>query len=215
MTKNSSNIGQINLAKINEQKKYFLAIKRIFDICISLLLLIIIGPLFVVIAIIIRLESAGPIIYAQKRVGLLGGIFTLYKFRSMHYDAEKNGAVWASINDERITKCGRFMRKLRMDELPQLWNILKNDMSFIGPRPERVEFVNELKNNIENYNARHCVKPGLTGLAQVCYPYAASEEDARNKLKYDLYYINNMSLWLEVKILFKTVGVVLFPKGVR
>ncbi len=189
--------------------------KRVFDICIALFLLIISSPLLVLAAIVIRLDSSGPVIYAQKRVGLHGSIFTLYKFRSMHHDAEKNGAVWAKVNDERVTKCGKYMRKLRIDELPQLWNILKSDMSLIGPRPERVEFVQELEKSIQGYGLRHSVKPGLTGLAQVCYPYAASEEDAKNKLEYDLYYINNMSLSLELKILFKTVGVILFPSGVR
>ncbi len=196
-------------------KKQYLSIKRIFDICIALFLFIITSPLLILSALLIYFESDGSIIYAQKRVGLNGKIFTLYKFRSMYQGAEKNGAVWARVDDERITKYGKYMRKLRIDELPQLWNILKNDMSFIGPRPERVEFVQKLEKNIENYTLRHTIKPGLSGLAQVYYPYAASEEDARKKLEYDLDYIKNMSISLDLKILFRTILVVLFHSGAR
>ena len=166
-------------------------------------------------ALIVRLESPGPVIYRQDRVGLFEKEFTVYKFRSMRSDAEKDGAVWASANDARVTRFGRFIRKVRIDELPQIWNILKGDMSFIGPRPERMAFVRKLKESIPCYSLRHTVKPGLTGWAQVCYPYGASEEDARRKLEYDLYYIKNMSLLLDISIIFKTVGVVLFPKGAR
>ncbi len=197
------------------QKQSYLYIKRIFDVCMAFCLLIISFPFFILASILIYAESRGPIIYSQKRIGLGGRIFILYKFRSMYNDADKQGAVWAKVNDHRITKCGRCMRKLRLDELPQLWNILKNDMSFIGPRPEQVDFVHELEKTIANYTLRHSVKPGLTGLAQVSYPYAASEEDARHKLEYDLYYINNMSALLELKILFKTVRVILFSQGAR
>ena len=166
-------------------------------------------------AIVVRLESPGPVIYKQDRVGLFEKEFTVYKFRSMRADAEKNGAVWASAQDARVTKFGKFIRKVRIDELPQIWNILKGDMSFIGPRPERMAFVRQLKETIPYYSLRHTVKPGLTGWAQVCYPYGASEEDARRKLEYDLYYIKNMSILLDINIIFKTVGVVLFPKGAR
>lgn len=190
-------------------------LKRAVDVFCSLILLIPAAPIMLITAIIIRLESPGPVIYRQDRVGLYEKEFTLYKFRSMRSDAEKNGAVWAKANDARVTKFGRFIRKVRIDELPQIWNILKGDMSFIGPRPERMTFVQKLKQDIPYYSMRHTVKPGLTGWAQVCYPYGANEEDARFKLEYDLYYIKNMSLLLDIHIIFKTIGVVLFPKGAR
>ena len=190
-------------------------LKRALDVLISLVLLIPATPIMLLTALIIRLESPGAVIYRQERVGLFEKEFTVYKFRSMRADAEKNGAVWASVNDTRVTRFGRFIRKVRIDELPQIWNILKGDMSFIGPRPERMAFVQKLKQTIPYYGLRHTVKPGLTGWAQVCYPYGASEEDARRKLEYDLYYIKNMSLLLDINIIFKTIGVVLFPKGAR
>ena len=190
-------------------------LKRALDMLISLLLLIPATPIMLLTALIVRLESPGPVIYKQDRVGLFEKEFTVYKFRSMRADAEKNGAVWASAGDARVTRFGRFIRKVRIDELPQIWNILKGDMSFIGPRPERMAFVQKLKETIPYYSLRHTIKPGLTGWAQVCYPYGASEEDARRKLEYDLYYIKNMSLLLDINIVFKTIGVVLFPKGAR
>ena len=190
-------------------------LKRALDVLILLLLLIPATPIMLITAIIVRLESPGPVIYKQDRVGLFEKEFTVYKFRSMRADAEKNGAVWASAHDARVTKFGKFIRKVRIDELPQIWNILKGDMSFIGPRPERMAFVTKLKETIPYYSLRHTVKPGLTGWAQVCYPYGASEDDARRKLEYDLYYIKNMSILLDINIVFKTVGVVLFPKGAR
>ena len=190
-------------------------LKRALDVLISLLLLIPAAPIMLITAIVVRLESPGPVIYTQDRVGLFEKEFTVYKFRSMRADAEKNGAVWASAQDARVTRFGKFIRKVRIDELPQIWNILKGDMSFIGPRPERMAFVTKLKETIPYYSLRHTVKPGLTGWAQVCYPYGASEEDARRKLEYDLYYIKNMSILLDINIVFKTVGVVLFPKGAR
>lgn len=190
-------------------------LKRALDMLISLLLLIPATPIMLLTALIVRLESPGPVIYKQDRVGLFEKEFTVYKFRSMRADAEKDGAVWASAGDARVTRFGRFIRKVRIDELPQIWNILKGDMSFIGPRPERMAFVQKLKETIPYYSLRHTIKPGLTGWAQVCYPYGASEEDARRKLEYDLYYIKNMSLLLDINIVFKTIGVVLFPKGAR
>lgn len=190
-------------------------LKRALDVLISLLLLIPATPIMLLTALIVRLESPGPVIYKQDRVGLFEKEFTVYKFRSMRADAEKDGAVWASAQDSRVTFFGRFIRKVRIDELPQIWNILKGDMSFIGPRPERMAFVQKLKETIPYYSLRHTVKPGLTGWAQVCYPYGASEEDARRKLEYDLYYIKNMSILLDINIIFKTIGVVLFPKGAR
>lgn len=190
-------------------------LKRAMDVMISAALLVLTFPIMLLAALIVRLESPGPVIYKQDRVGLREKEFTVYKFRSMRQDAEKNGAVWAAENDSRVTRFGKFMRKTRIDELPQLWNVLKGDMSFIGPRPERMAFVSELKKKIPYYSLRHTVKPGLTGWAQVCYPYGASEDDSRSKLEYDLYYIKNMSLLLDIRILFKTIGVVLFPKGAR
>ena len=190
-------------------------LKRALDVMISLLLLIPAAPVMLITALLIRLESPGPVIYTQSRVGLFEKEFTVYKFRSMRTDAEKNGAVWARAHDDRVTRVGRVIRKVRIDELPQIWNILKGDMSFIGPRPERMTFVRQLKETIPYYGMRHMVKPGLTGWAQVCYPYGASEDDARRKLEYDLYYIKNMSILLDIHIIFKTVGVVLFPKGAR
>lgn len=190
-------------------------LKRALDVMLSLSLLIPGLPVMLLAALIVRLESPGPVIYRQERVGLHEKEFTVYKFRSMRQDAEKNGAVWAAKNDARVTRFGKIMRKTRIDELPQLWNVLKGDMSFIGPRPERMEFVRELKKTIPYYSMRHTVKPGLTGWAQVSYPYGASEEDARKKLEYDLYYIKNLSLLLDLRILFKTLGVVLFPSGAR
>lgn len=190
-------------------------LKRASDVLLSLGLLVLASPVMLLAALAIRLESQGPVIYRQDRVGLHENEFTVYKFRSMRQDAEKNGAVWASVNDSRVTRVGRFMRKTRIDELPQLFNVLKGDMSFIGPRPERMAFVRELKKTIPYYSLRHTVKPGLTGWAQVSYPYGATEEDARRKLEYDLYYIKNMSLLLDLHIIFKTIGVVLFPRGAR
>lgn len=190
-------------------------LKRALDVLLSLGLLIAASPIMLLAALFVRLESKGPVIYRQDRVGLHEKEFTLYKFRSMRQDAEKNGAVWAAQNDNRVTRFGRLMRKTRIDELPQLWNVLKGDMSFIGPRPERMQFVSQLKKIIPYYGMRHTVKPGLTGWAQVSYPYGASEEDARRKLEYDLYYIKNLSILLDLRILLKTLGVVLFPAGAR
>lgn len=190
-------------------------LKRALDVLISLSLLLLTLPLTLLTALLVRLESPGPVIYRQDRVGLHEKEFTVYKFRSMCSDAEKNGAVWAAQNDARVTRVGKIIRKTRIDELPQLWNVLKGDMSFIGPRPERMPFVRELKKTIPYYGLRHTVKPGLTGWAQVCYPYGASEDDARRKLEYDLYYIKNMSILLDINIIFKTIGVVLFPRGAR
>lgn len=190
-------------------------LKRAVDVIISLALFLLAAPVMLITALAIRLESPGPVIYRQDRVGLFDKEFTVFKFRSMRNDAEKNGAVWAREHDARVTRVGRFIRKVRIDELPQLWNVLKGDMSFIGPRPERMTFVRKLREDIPYYSLRHTVKPGLTGWAQVCYPYGASEEDSIHKLEYDLYYIKNMSLLLDITIILKTIGVVLFPKGAR
>lgn len=188
-------------------------IKRIFDIGMSIVIGICTAPIMLIAAIIVRLESPGPIIYSQARVGENEKEFMVYKFRSMRQDAEKDGAKWAQENDPRVTKFGNFMRKTRIDELPQLLNVIRGDMSFIGPRPERMVFIKELEKQIPYYGLRHMVKPGLTGWAQVMYPYGSTVEDAKCKLEYDLYYIKCYSLTLDVIILFKTLKTVVFGKG--
>jgi len=189
--------------------------KRLFDIVASLLILIIASPIMIVTAFFIWLSSFGrdPILYRQVRLGLCDAPFNVLKFRSMTTDAEKNGAQFAQKNDSRVTRIGAFIRKTRIDELPQIINVLKGDMSFIGPRPERPQFVLGFEKNIPHYSLRHTVKPGITGWAQICYPYGETEEDTRNKLQYDLYYIKNYSLFLDMTIMFQTVQVVLFGKG--
>ena len=189
--------------------------KRVLDLCAAFILLVCTSPIMLLAALAVRFESPGPVIYSQRRVGLFGKTFTVFKFRSMRNDAEKNGAVWATKSDPRVTKVGKFIRKTRIDELPQLWNVLKGEMSLIGPRPERPEFVEELEKEIPFYSLRHAVKPGVTAWAQVCYPYGSSVDDSRRKLEYDLYYAKNMSLLLDIKIVLKTIGVILFPKGAR
>ena len=188
-------------------------IKRIFDMTMAFIIGILTLPIMGIAAIIVKLESPGPIIYSQDRVGENGKEFKVHKFRSMRNDAEKDGAKWAQVNDPRVTKFGNFMRKTRIDELPQLVNVLKGQMSFIGPRPERMVFIKELEKEIPYYNLRHMVKPGLTGWAQVMYPYGASVEDARRKLEYDLYYIKHHSLYLDMMIMFMTFKTVVFGKG--
>jgi lipopolysaccharide/colanic/teichoic acid biosynthesis glycosyltransferase len=166
-------------------------------------------------ALAIKLDSPGPVLYRQERAGLRDRRFTLCKFRSMRVDAERLGPVWASQHDPRITRVGSFIRKVRIDELPQLINVLRGEMSLVGPRPERPHFVAQLASSIPYYSCRSLVKPGLTGWAQVNYPYGASIEDARMKLSYDLYYVKHRSLLLDVLILFSTVRVVLFQEGAR
>ncbi|MEM9253864.1 MAG: TIGR03013 family XrtA/PEP-CTERM system glycosyltransferase [Pseudomonadota bacterium] len=192
--------------------------KRCFDILASFALLMGTWPIMVVTAVAIWLEDGfkAPIFFSQERVGLNGKAINVLKFRSMRVDAESDGkAVWATENDSRITKVGSFIRRTRIDELPQIFNVLAGDMAFIGPRPERPEFVKELAERIPYYNSRHAVKPGITGWAQLCYPYGASEEDARQKLQFDLYYVKNQSLFLDFMITLSTVEVVLFGKGAR
>lgn len=189
--------------------------KRLFDILLSLILAVLSAPVMAVAAIIIKLESPGPVLYMQERVGKARRVFPVLKFRSMVEDAEKDGAVWAATNDSRVTRFGSFMRKSRIDELPQLFNVLKGEMSLVGPRPERPVFVERLKESIPFYDIRHDVRPGVTGWAQVCYPYGASEEDALRKLEYDLYYIKHMSVPLDLLVIFRTVKTVLFAKGGR
>lgn len=187
--------------------------KRCVDLVLSVIGLAISLPFFPLVALAIKLESPGPLFFKQVRVGSGEKPFVLYKFRSMCQDAERDGAVWAVKNDARVTRVGRFLRNSRIDELPQLYNVLKGDMSFIGPRPERPEFVENLKKDIYYYSKRHSIKPGLTGWAQVRYPYGATVEDAIEKLRYDLYYIKNLSFFLDTQIIFETVKVVLFGRG--
>lgn len=190
-------------------------LKRAIDIMAALMVFLISLPVFLITALIIKLESPGEIFYRQERVGENGKYFNIIKFRSMVTDAEKNGPVWAAANDSRVTKFGRFIRKSRIDELPQLINVLKGDMSFVGPRPERPVFVKELEEKIPFYSNRHVVKPGITGWAQIYYPYGASVEDALRKLEYDLYYIKNFSIAMDLLTIFQTMKVVLFHKGAR
>ncbi|MBA3766782.1 MAG: TIGR03013 family PEP-CTERM/XrtA system glycosyltransferase, partial [Acidobacteria bacterium] len=172
-------------------------------------------PLAIVTALLIKLDSRGPVLYRQERVGMNGQPFTLMKFRSMRTDAEKDGPIWASQTDDRTTRVGRIIRVIRIDEIPQFWNILKGEMSFVGPRPERPHFVRQLAEEIPYYEQRHLIAPGLTGWAQIKYPYGASIEDARQKLQYDLYYIKNQSLALDATILFETIKTILFGRGGR
>ena len=189
-------------------------LKRTIDLALSLVIGVVALPFMALTAIAIALESGRPILYCQERVGENGKTFTLCKFRSMRTDAEKGGTpVWAKDGDDRITGVGRFIRKTRLDELPQIWNVLRGDMSFVGPRPERPFFVAELSKAIPFYQQRHAVKPGLTGWAQVKYRYGSSLEDAMEKLRYDLYYIKHLSIFFDLTIVFDTVKVVLFGKG--
>jgi exopolysaccharide biosynthesis polyprenyl glycosylphosphotransferase len=191
------------------------AVQRVTDIVLSLILLVATLPLMLVTALLVRLDSPGPVLYRQERVGLHGRPFTLLKFRSMRTDAEARGPVWAARRDPRVTRVGQFIRLTRIDELPQLLNVLRGEMSFIGPRPERPHFVEQLERVLPFYRDRALVKPGLTGWAQVNYPYGASVEDARAKLSYDLYYVKHRSLLLDLMILIATVRVVLFQRGAR
>src|SRR5687768_12450080 len=170
-------------------------------------------PIVLFTAILIKLDSQGPIFYRQERVGENGRPFTLLKFRSMRVDAEEAGPVWASKDDERVTRMGRIIRKIRVDEIPQFWNILRGEMNFVGPRPERPHFVSQLASEIPYYEQRHLIPPGLTGWAQIKYPYGASIEDARQKLQYDLFYVKNQSLILDAIILFETIKIILFGRG--
>ncbi len=192
------------------------AVKRLLDLVVSAVFALFLGPLMLVVALMVKIDSPGPVFYAQERVGRQGRVFTLYKFRSMRQDAEKNGiSQWAATDDPRITRIGSFLRKTRIDEIPQVLNVLRGDMSFIGPRPERPFFVESLSKEIRYYNERARVRPGITGWAQINYPYGASVEDAKEKLSYDFYYIKNYSLMLDLLVLMATVQVIFFPKGVR
>ena len=189
--------------------------KRLFDVAASLLLLALTAPVIVVFAILVKLDSKGPAFFRQKRVGLFGQSFDVIKLRSMRTDAEINGAQYATKNDPRVTRIGNFIRKVRIDELPQAWSVLLGQMSFVGPRPERPEFVEGLEDKLTYYAERHMVKPGITGWAQVNYPYGASMEDSRHKLEYDLYYVKNYTLFLDILIILQTLRVVLWHEGAR
>ena len=190
--------------------------KRVFDIFMSLLLLLFVLPFSPFIIYLVKYRSPGPVIYSQQRVGEFNENFTIYKFRTMVPNAESmTGASFAQEDDPRISHFGRMLRKTRIDELPQLWNVLKGDMSFVGPRPERPEFVKQICEATPYYLERHAVKPGITGWAQVMFPYGSSLGDSIEKLRYDLYYINHLSIFLEIMIIFRTIKVVLFRKGGR
>ena len=218
--------GQIDAAKIAPEWLAFSTgfvsnhphriLKRTVDLAISATFLLIMLPLCLLVAIAIKLDSPGPIFYRQERVGLNGGVFQLWKFRSMRADAERDGTPrWASTVDDRVTRVGRFIRLVRIDEIPQVINVLSGDMSFIGPRPERPFFVEQLRELLPNYDLRHRVRPGITGWAQVNYPYGASIEDASRKLAYDLFYLKKNDVLLDLAILMQTVRVVLFAQGAR
>ena len=191
-------------------------VKRVFDIAAASILLLLSFPLMLLVAILIVFEDGFPVFYRQERVGLDGRLFKVVKFRSMRQDAESDGRPrWATADDDRVTRVGRWIRRLRIDELPQLWSVLTGDMSLVGPRPERPYFVDQLTRDIPFYAVRHSVKPGVTGWAQVSYHYGATVDDSIQKLQYDLYYVKNHTLFLDIVILFQTVGVVLTGKGAR
>ncbi len=196
----------------SKNNPWYIITKRIIDILFSIILSLISLIFLPIIFLAIKLESKGPLIYKQKRMGINGKIYTIYKLRSMIQNAEKGKAIWAKKNDTRITKVGKFIRNTRIDEIPQLWNILKGDMSFVGPRPERPKLIKKLKNEIPFYNERHLVKSGLTGWAQINFPYGSSIEDSKEKLQYDLFYIKNQSLALDISIILKTINIVFNKK---
>jgi exopolysaccharide biosynthesis polyprenyl glycosylphosphotransferase len=191
-------------------------VKRVFDLVVAMALLVLTLPITAITALLIAIESGAPVIYRQDRIGHHGKTFTVLKFRSMRKDAEKDGQPeWAQTDDARVTALGRFLRHSRIDELPQLINVLKGDMSFVGPRPERPVFVKLLTEQIPFYAVRHSVKPGITGWAQVRYSYGATVEQSMRKLEYDLYYVKNHTIFLDLLILLETVRVVLFGEGAR
>ncbi len=208
----ASDLAYADELTISPWRRFF---KRGFDLAVASVLLLLAAPAMAVVALLVKLDSKGPVFYRQERVGLDGKSYFLWKFRSMRTDAEKDGAVWAKTNDDRVTRVGRFIRKTRVDEIPQVFNVLSGEMSFVGPRPERPVFVEQLKGAIPFYGLREAVKPGITGWAQIRYPYGASVEDARNKLEFDLYYVKNGSLFLDVAIIFHTVRHVILGRGAR
>jgi exopolysaccharide biosynthesis polyprenyl glycosylphosphotransferase len=186
-----------------------------FDVTASAVLLLLTLPVIVLFALLVKIDSRGPAFFRQTRVGLYGESFDVIKLRSMRTDAEAAGAQWAKKDDPRVTRIGKFIRKVRIDELPQAWSVLKGEMSFVGPRPERPEFVADLEDQLPYYAERHMVKPGITGWAQVHYPYGASIEDSRHKLEYDLYYAKNYTPFLDLLIILQTLRVVLWHEGAR
>jgi exopolysaccharide biosynthesis polyprenyl glycosylphosphotransferase len=190
-------------------------VRRIISILVSFIGLAIIAPFFPFIILAVRLSSPGPIFYKQIRVGLRGRNFHVIKFRTMRQDAETKGAVWATKNDPRITSLGRFMRKTRLDEIPQLWNVLRGEMGFVGPRPERPEFVQWLTSEIPYYELRHMIRPGITGWAQVRFQYGASLEETKQKLEYDLYYVKHLSVGLDLLIMFETIKTIILRRGAQ
>jgi sugar transferase (PEP-CTERM system associated) len=214
-------VDQINPAWIIFSKGFYKSrirrfIKRTLDFVLSVFMVVLFTPLIVITAVLIKIDSKGSVLFSQERVGMNKKPYMLYKFRSMIQDAEKrSGPVWAADNDKRITRVGKIIRKWRIDEIPQLWNVLKGDMSFVGPRPEREFFVNQLEKIIPYYTERFTVKPGISGWAQVCYSYGASVDDAVEKLNYDLFYIKNMSVFMDLMIILRTIKIVLFGKGAR
>ena len=193
----------------------FIVVRRMLSIVISLVGLIVSAPLWPLVMLVIRLDSKGPVFYSQRRVGKGGRTFKVIKFRTMRQDAEAGGPQWAGLNDPRITKVGKFLRSSRLDEIPQLWCVLKGDMAFVGPRPERPEFVESLTREIPFYGVRHMVRPGLTGWAQIKYKYGSTVQDAIEKLQYDLFYIKNASVGLDLLIMFQTIKTVLLRRGAQ
>jgi sugar transferase (PEP-CTERM system associated) len=193
----------------------FKKIKRCLDVILSIMGLVVSMPINVVISVAIKVDSTGPVLYKQERVGEDGKRFRLLKFRSMHQDAEPDGPVWADVSDERTTRVGKVIRQLRLDEIPQMVNVLRGEMSFVGPRPERPFFVEQLRKEIPYYFQRHTVKPGITGWAQIKYPYGASKKDALEKLKYDFYYVKHMSFFFDLMVMMETVKIVLLSRGAR
>lgn len=209
-------LNQNNTQSINNAiSSNYLNIKRVLDIVTIIAVLPFVAVLMVVTALAIKLESSGSVFFWQKRVGMNGKTFNMLKFRSMTSDSEQNGSQFAQSNDMRVTRVGKFIRKFRIDETPQLWNVLKGDMSIIGPRPEQESFVNEFNQTIPNYSLRHLVRPGITGLAQTEQGYVADADGTVTKLKYDLYYINNLSFMTDVQITLKTIYTILTGFGAR
>lgn len=198
-----------------KRKPVIMLLKRIGEALAAILGLVILAPVLVLIALLIKLDSPGPVLYRQTRVGHHGYPYVLLKFRSMRNDAEAEGIQWATVGDTRVTRIGAWLRQLRLDELPQLWSVVIGDMSLVGPRPERPHFVQDLRKAIPYYDLRHTVRPGITGWAQICFHYAGSLEDSQMKLQYDLYYVKNLSLWLDLRILYRTIGVLWRGEGAR
>ena len=213
--KNGVSVGTKVTLGVNGQKNIYETLRRGLDFVSAFILGLFTLPLYPLLALLIKLDSPGPVFYRQKRVGRDSEIFKVIKFRSMIQEAEKHGAQWAAKNDPRVTKIGKFLRKTRLDELPQLWNVFKGEMSFVGPRPERPEFVfgTSMQRKIPFYQIRHLIKPGLTGWAQINFQYGSSYEDTLEKLQYDFYYLKNRSFLLDLSIILKTIKIILSGGG--